>query len=437
MSRRLRWPDGLGGRIRLVLLAALLLQFVGGELIFRHFEAARIQRERAERVAGRLTVAERLLVRIAPDRRAELAADLWRDPFVVRWQAAAAADEDGSSSASVEDVRQLMLDRRPGLAENGLRLSRADSRVMEGSLRLDDGSWLIFRSSDNFGGTSALYHYAASVLLLLACAALVASLLARMINRPLRLLVQAADAAGREEPLPLGATASSPVEVRQVEIAFHAMQARLLELVRERVHSLAAVSHDLRTPLSRLRLQASMIDDDEARTAIEHSLDEMEAFIASILDYLRGDEPEPDQLADVASIVATVIDDAHDLGGEVDFAGPRKLEAVTQPLKLKRAIANVVNNAVRHAGGARVTLAKAGDKLTITVDDEGPGIPAEMLNAATEPFFRIETSRNRGTGGVGLGLAITRRLVDQLGGTLSLSNREAGGLSVTLRLPNA
>lgn len=407
MTRWPFWPDGLRGRITLVLLAALLLQFIGGELIFHHVESARVARDRDERLAERLAVATRLLTRLPPATRAQTAAELWLSPLTIGWQpqAPAAADRD---------------DRRNGDA-------------LEGTVELPDGSWLRFRSAGHFAMVPMWHHYAASIALLLTCGLLVALLFARMIGRPLQALARAADAVGRDEPLVIAP--EGPREVRQVAIAFEAMQARLYGLVRERTQSLAAVSHDLRTPLARMRLHAATIGDEETRAAIEGDVREMEAFINSVLDFLRGDDPEPAQLADIASILLTIVDDARDLGGRASYTGPDRLETLTRPLKFRRAVANIVQNAIHHGGAAWVELREEPEQLVITVNDEGPGIPAGQLEAVFEPFFRLEGSRNRSAGGAGLGLSIARRLVGRINGTLVLGNRPQGGLCAVIRLP--
>lgn len=406
MSRRIPWPDGLRDRIALILLAALLLQFVGGELIFHHVETSRVERDRAERLAERLAVAERLLMRLPPGARAQTAGELWRSPLTIGWQ--------------------------PEAPPEARRGSRRDGVALEGAVALPDGSWMQFRSADHFAVVSLWHHYLASVLLLLACAVLVSLLFARMIGRPLRALARAADAVGRDEPVTIAA--EGPREVRQVAIAFDAMQTRLYALVRERMQSLAAVSHDLRTPLARMRLHAATVGEEETRAAIEQDVREMEAFVGSVLDYLRGDDPEPARLADVASILLTIVDDARDLGGQVTFEGPGRLEAFTRPMKLKRAVDNLVQNAVRHGGATRLTLREEQEALIITVDDDGPGIPEDRLEAVLEPFYRLDASRNRSAGGAGLGLAIARRLVGRLEGTLTLRNRAEGGLRAVIKL---
>jgi signal transduction histidine kinase len=224
--------------------------------------------------------------------------------------------------------------------------------------------------------------------------------------------------------------------VRHAAQAFNRMQGRINRLIADRTQALAAVSHDLRTPIARLRLRAGFVEDGEAARAIDADLDEMEAMIDSTLAYLRGEtESEPRKQADVVAMVETLCDAAADAGGAVVYAGPSQAKLVCSPVTLKRAFSNLIDNAVKYGGGARVSLDDQGRELLVRVEDEGPGIPEADMQMVFEPFRRLETSRNRGTGGSGLGLTIARRAVEQHGGTLHLSNRPCGGLLALVQLP--
>lgn len=432
MIRRLGWLDGLRGRIAAVLLAALLIQFVGGEIIFKVVDNDRMQRGRTLRLTERLEIAEdlletqphleplRLMNRLShPDLSLSIARTL--PPHL------ASAD-----AGKLSVLRDRIVAACPEIDPDTLHLVRA-GEALEGGFPRADGTWLLFRADNHFRGQRMLFHYTASLLLLFACVVIVALLFGRMIGRPLRQIAEAADRAGRDEPVTV--TVDGPREVRQVASAFEAMQTRLLGHIRERVQSLAAMSHDLRTPLARLRLNASTVTDPETRHAIEEDVAEMEGFVGSVLDYLKGDDAEPEQRADIASIVMTVVDEARDSGIEAEYSGPERLETVTRPMKLKRIVRNLVQNAGRHAGNARVDLDAGTETIVITVEDDGPGIAEGDLETVFEPFTRLEVSRNRKSGGAGLGLAIVRRLVTRLGGSVALANRREGGLRATVRLP--
>lgn len=171
---------------------------------------------------------------------------------------------------------------------------------------------------------------------------------------------------------------------------------------------------------------------------MEADLDEMEGMVAATLAYLQGEgETEPPQLTDIGAMLSTLCDAAEDAGGCVRFDGPPHIAVVCRPIALRRAIANLIGNAVCYGGGSTVRLLAQNDGLRITVEDDGPGIPELELERVFEPFYRLEASRNRGTGGVGLGLTIARQSVAEQGGTLTLTNRPAGGLLATIHLPTS
>lgn len=411
------------------MFAAILLQFVGSEIIFTEVEETRIERGRSQRLADWLLFANEF-IDTRPDAAARMNV-MWAPRLRVVQHDAPPKPEHESLSLDPE-IAQRVVASQPGLAPLDFRAAR-DGDALHGTIRLSNGNWLSFRSEDYFRGYSLFYHYTASALLLLLSVVVLALLFGRMISRPLAHIASAAEQVGRDTPVALNT--SGPREVRQVAAAFDRMQTRLLDHVTERVQSLAAMSHDLRTPLARLRLNASTVDERETRDALEQDIAEMEAFVTSILDFLRGDEPEQEQSVDIASIAITVIDDARDAGDEASYEGPDRLEALTRPLKLKRLLRNILQNGVRHAGGAHMTLLREADHVTIRVDDDGPGIPPDRIEAVFKPFTRVETSRSRNTGGAGLGLTIADQLSQRLGGTITLTNRPGGGLSVLIRLP--
>lgn len=259
-------------------------------------------------------------------------------------------------------------------------------------------------------------------------------LLVRWLTGPLRRLAQAADRIGRGRMIAV--PQDGPEEVQRVARALEAMQARITRLVDDRTQALAAVSHDLRTPITRMRLRAGFLDDRDTQVGMEADLDEMEGMITATLAYLQGEtESEPQQLMDVSVLLSTLCDAATDAGGKVAFEGPAHLDTLCRPVALRRAVSNLIGNAVNYGGAAQVYLVLGTDELTITIDDDGPGIPEEELERVFEPFYRLEASRNRDTGGVGLGLTISRQAITEQGGTLALSNRPEGGLRAVVRLP--
>jgi len=270
--------------------------------------------------------------------------------------------------------------------------------------------------------------------LLLAVVA-VSLLAVRWATRPLKALADAADELGRNPdrpPMP----EQGPVEVVRAAHAFNTMQQRLTRYVRERAATLAAMSHDLKTPLNRLRLRAELLDDSEVKEKISRDLAEVEAMVQSTLEFMRGGESsEKTQPLDVMALVESLAADAQDIGGTVTVEGTTARPYVGRPQAMKRCLGNLLDNALKYAGAVSILIEDDEDRLVIRLRDNGPGIPEAVLERVFEPFFRVEGSRNRNTGGTGLGLSIARNIAQLHGGNLILRNRKGGGLEAILTLP--
>ncbi len=248
-------------------------------------------------------------------------------------------------------------------------------------------------------------------------------------------LAEAADRLGRGEdvePLP----ESGPREVRSTTSAFNQMRERLRRFVDDRTRMLAAISHDLRTPITTLRLRAEFIDDEESRTKILETLDEMQSMAEATLAFVREQsEREDTRTVDLTSLISSLCDDLSDLGKDVVFDPGEKILCRCRPSGIKRVLRNIIENAVRYGDRARVKLVQDAGHVVVTVDDDGPGIRSEDLEDVFQPFVRLETSRSKETGGVGLGLAIARSIIRNHGGDITLRNRAGGGLSVQIKFP--
>lgn len=251
---------------------------------------------------------------------------------------------------------------------------------------------------------------------------------------PLRRLARAADSLGRGEngaALPV----AGPTEVRDLTRAFNRMQDRLTRFVGDRTRMLAALGHDLRSPLTAMRVQAEMVDDTETRDSLVASVEEMQGMVDATLTFARGltgtETPETVDLHDFLESLRAATS-----GGFAIDAGPR-IEVRLRPNAMRRALRNVIENANRYGGGATVGWHRRDDTLVLTVEDKGPGIPEEKLEKVFDPFYRIEESRSLETGGHGLGLSIARTIVQAHGGDITLGNRETGGLSAAVSIPLA
>ncbi len=265
--------------------------------------------------------------------------------------------------------------------------------------------------------------------------ALTAWIAARWLSNPINQMAKAARELGESlERAPLDTT-RGPSEIRQASMVFNQMQARLKQQIAERNRFLAAVSHDLRTPITRLKLRAEKIDAQGLQEEIRGDINEMTAMIDATLDYLRGDgRPEEPCYLDVSALMYSLAEDAEERGEVVTVSGNAK-PIMAQPMALQRCLNNLIENALRYGNRADIKLDDTSDKLIIEIHDAGAGIPEDQLEAVFAPFYRLDQSRSRHTGGVGLGLSIARDIAQKVGGSLALRNAPEGGLIATLALP--
>jgi signal transduction histidine kinase len=302
-------------------------------------------------------------------------------------------------------------------------------------VRLKDGTLLTFDSRQPAETANWPYRLLASLGVLLAAVIAVSLIAVRWTTRPLKALADAADQLGRDidrAPMP----EKGPLEVQRAARAFNSMQERLGRYIRERAATLAAMSHDLKTPLNRLRLRAELLEDGEAKKKIAQDVDEMESMVYEALEFMRGGQTaEKPQPIDVNALLESLASDARDTGGTVTVEGAASTPYVGRPQALKRCMGNLLDNALKYGGGAWLLLEDAKDRLVIRIRDRGPGIPAGELERVFEPFHRLEGSRSRDTGGSGLGLSIARQIAQVHGGTLKLRNLAEGGLEAVLTLP--
>ncbi|MDR2688455.1 MAG: HAMP domain-containing protein [Azoarcus sp.] len=280
------------------------------------------------------------------------------------------------------------------------------------------------------------YHrpFLIAVLALFAGIFLITWLCVRIATRPLSHLAAAAHALG-ENPEAPPLTLSGPTEVVQAAAAFNQMQERLNTHIRERTRILASISHDLQTPITRLRLRAEMIDDETLKRQFESDLGAMQNLIREGLDYAHSMENHALAPIDLYALLAALAGEASDLGWTVGMTGGASAPFIGQPGALKRALWNLIENGVKFGQTVDLRLEESADAFLITLRDHGPGLPQEEMERVFAPFYRTESSRNRATGGTGLGLAIARNLLHVQHGDVSLANHPEGGLVATVVLP--
>jgi signal transduction histidine kinase len=257
---------------------------------------------------------------------------------------------------------------------------------------------------------------------------------AKLLSRPIQRLSDAAERLSEDLDSP-PLEESGPREARQAAHTFNKMQRRILEQVKQRSRMLGAVSHDLRTPLSRLKLRLEKIDDDKLQGQMRQDLDDMISMLDATLTYLHEQRTsEAPQWMDVQALVESLSENAQDQGANVQASG-HCAPLQVQPMALRSCLNNLMDNALRYAGQALITLEDQREQLVIRVIDHGPGIAADQREAVFEPFFRLEGSRNRNSGGVGLGMTIAREAAQRMGGQLTLEETPGGGLTALIRLP--
>ena len=468
-------PNHLFGQMLLILLGGLVVSYAIGAWIYSS------DREAAVRAVGGLATAQRIanlthLVEDAPaDWRPRIVASLSDQNFRVALTPQpprlTAGEEHGAVADAIRgylvDRLRLGANRRPLVAasspegppfgfgrrrypmmmmhgRNGMMMDGPDGPMVMGgpgllglavAIPLADGQWLSFNAAVTNASPTYSYQFIITMIVM-ALVIVVASIwAARRVTAPLTALAGAAERLGQDVNAPPIAETGT-VETRQASRAFNEMQVRLRELIENRTRLLAAISHDLRTPLTLLRLRAENVPDVEEREKMLSTLADMDAMVGATLAFARDEmTSEPERRADLTALVESIVDDMADIGRDVRLAPAEQILVDCRPTALKRALTNLIDNALKYGNKARVAIARGPKAVEITVDDEGPGIPEEELARVFQPFYRVEGSRSRETGGVGLGLAIAKSLIERHQGALTLSNRASGGLRARIVLP--
>jgi signal transduction histidine kinase len=359
---------------------------------------------------------------------------------------APAAPEPGSSAAVFHDVLVEDLGRDwpivvevspaqvPPEAGNA---QPTDGFEFKGQAQLSDGTWVGFRLREPRRLPIWPRRLITNMLIIVGVLALLSLVAVRWVTRPLHRLAEAAEALGRDinrPPLP----ESGPQEVRRAARAFNAMQERLSRYIRTRTGILAAMSHDLKTPITRLRLRAELLEQPELHEKFVRDLGEMENMVNATLGYMKGlDDREPLRAVDIRALVGALAADAEELGQPARVRGQPVGPFFGKPEGLKRCLQNLLDNALRYGREVELEIEDSPEALTLYVRDRGPGIPEHEIERVFEPFYRVEASRNTSTGGTGLGLSIARNLAQSMGGDVMLRNREGGGLETKLVLPRS
>lgn len=392
------------------------------------------------RLADRLLTIKRAVMRVVPEEREPVAHELSGGPIEAHWSRTEHAISGGPGSAEWESLRARLQELAPELTSGQIiiganRKLENDPHLALISLQLPDESWVNVSVFSKLTPPTTNHGTMLSTSLMALGVIGFAIVLVRWMTRPLQTFADAAQRLYRGSDQ-ARVPEEGPREVRELAVAFNEMQARIKRLIDDRTHALAAVSHDLKTPITRLRLKTEGLKDVALAASVRADLSEMEEMLDQTLAYLRGERIDEDvRTLDLGALVQTLVDDASDAGSQISFNPVPRLVLEGRPLALKRAIGNLIDNALKYGGCAHITLSLDAANARLVINDDGPGIPTEQREQAFEPFQRLEQSRNKDTGGFGLGLTIARTILSGHGGSIVLANREAGGLSVTVTLP--
>jgi len=446
-------PHSLFGRITLILVGGLIaVQLITTALHVAERDSL-VFRVGSQQSAVRIGDIVRILEATSPAERASIMRAVPADTLKLSYGNPAGSDGvPGEESELVVASREaLALALEPGVAFRVIDASpvylepdswyarefgeRPGVRI-HAAVRLQDGIWITADSTEPARPTNFFMRMIRNLLIVDAVMLVLCFVAVRQVTRPLSVLAGAAEELGSNidrPPLPeQGAT-----ELVQASRALNAMQDRLKRYVQTRMQALAAMSHDLKTPITRMRLRAELLDDPQLKAKFVKDFDSLQEMVTSTLDYMRGlgDGGELLQPIDVTALISSLKEDAEEAGHLVTVHGDARNPVMGRSQALKRCLQNLLDNALAYGRRADITVRDEGSAVDIAIRDDGPGIPEGEIEKVFEPFYRVEGSRNRNSGGSGLGLSIARNIAQAHGGSVKLRNVAAGGLEVTLRLP--
>lgn len=425
------WPRTLAARLFVILLMGVIIAHAlsFGVLFYERYMTAR--QVMLGTLENDVATAVAILDRLPADERAAWLPQLDRGTYayVLGPGQPGVPDLTARGADIAARIRGAVGHRFPVTIES----IPADGQRLQAHLTLSDGSPLTIDVKPAAMPLADWLPYAlvAQLLLLVGCCWLAV----RQAIRPLKDLAHAADALDPNRKTPR-LSETGPSEVAHAASAFNAMRDRIAHYLEERVRILAAISHDLQTPITRMKLRAEMADDSPEKDKLVQDLGEIERLVKEGVAYARAAHGNTEAAAriDIGSFIESLAYDYQDTGKDVTVGARAAGTVLVRPHALRRILTNLTDNALKFGGAAELGVERVGEGVLITVLDRGPGIPEDQLEAVMQPFFRLEHSRSRDTGGTGLGLAIAQQLAQAIGGSLELHNREGGGLAAEVRI---
>lgn len=430
--------NSLNGRVFLVVfLATAVIQALsfGGVMLFHGMES---RRQMYEFVAADLDFVVTFLREQPADRRAAAVQHLNRGYYQLRVEPASVVFPYNDARGLREKIAPVQERLGPSTPVRPIRAGDASDAPWGMELPVDAAHKLVvvFEGKEPPFSPPPIAFVLAYIALVTLAVLPFAWYAVCIATRPLARFRDAVQALTRDLDAPAPCPEEGPIEVRETARAFNAMQRAIRRHIDERTQILASISHDLKTPLTRLKLRLADGVGNGQRAKLEADIDAMSALLQEGLDYAASTRLREERApVDLNRLLEDMAEAAADVGERVDVHGRIARPYPCAPRALERALQNLIDNAVNYGGGAHVSLRDLPDRVEICVEDDGPGLPPELLQRAFEPFVRGEQSRNRATGGTGLGLAIARNVVRAHGGDITLSNRTGGGLAALIVLP--
>ena len=424
---------GIGGQIALLVVASILAIHLIITTIFLIHRPDRIDPS-VDRGHSQLAASVQLLAAAPASERPRLRADIARAFPQLDIQDLSAAPSGAADNQTGFDL--WLLRHRLGRNYKVSSLARDDGAAQKVGIVLPDGAMVSARLLRDHGHPFWSSPWMSNLLFAVVVLTLLGLWAARALTAPLSAFAKAAEdfsLDGSAPPLP----ERGPEEIRSVARALNRMRQRITVLIDNRTKMLAAISHDLRTPITRMRLRSEFIEDEGHRSRMLHDLDQMRSMLESVLSFLRNDRKlESMTLVDIASTLQLVTDQFADMGHKVAYEGPEHAMAMARPDDLHRCVTNLVDNAVKFGTEIKIRLQAAPGTMTIEIEDDGPGISDARKEVMLEPFVRGDDARNMDeSSGFGLGLSIARSIVLAHAGEFSLNDRQPNGLIVRIRLP--